>query len=159
MAKKTAQALAEYGVQADYPKRVADSESLLELSALESKYIQGKNIVIVRGGVGREYLAKVLEERGAFVNYLDGYQRECPATLPNEFTQALASHEVDIVIVTSVASMLNLYQLLSKYSSELDFKLCVTSQRIGKIAIDNKFSLQPLIANSAEVEEIANALI
>ncbi len=56
-----------------YPKSLFTSEGLLNHQLLQ--HVVGKNVLIVRGGAGREKLKNTLENRGAKVDYLDVYQR------------------------------------------------------------------------------------
>ncbi|MGJ3500318.1 Uroporphyrinogen-III synthase [Piscirickettsia salmonis] len=161
--EKTAQVLEKYGITADYPVIVANSEALLDLPALRPAEITGKSVLIVRGGCGREYLAEQLRARGSAVHYLDVYRRQCPYNLPSAFIDAVAQQCIDVVIVTSVVSMLNLYQLLSQYDLQdrlVTFKLCVTSSRIGQIVLARNLVSQGqlIVAKSAEPREIARVL-
>ena len=55
------------------PEQGADSEALLELPALQS--MQGKRVVVFRGGAGRPLLGDALRARGAQVEYADCYRR------------------------------------------------------------------------------------
>src|SRR5262249_11295374 len=55
------------------PEQGADSEALLGLPALQS--MQGRRVVIFRGGAGRPLLGDALRTRGAHVEYADCYRR------------------------------------------------------------------------------------
>ena len=55
------------------PEQGADSEALLGLPGLQS--MQGKRVVIFRGGAGRPLLGDALRTRGAQVEYADCYRR------------------------------------------------------------------------------------
>jgi len=73
----TAGVLEEFGLTVEYPEGRMSSEALLELDSL--KQVANKKALIVRGVGGRELLATDLRERGAQVDYLEIYRRECPA--------------------------------------------------------------------------------
>lgn len=157
--EKTAHALAQYGIAADYPRHCFNSENLLNLPVLSASNLQEKKIVIVRGGRGRDHLADVLKSRGGCVRYLDVYQRQAPDYLPLDFIQAVNDNSVDAVIVTSVASMVNLYDLLSHYNCQPRFQLCTTSARISQEAIAKQLSTRPLTARSADADMIVSVLM
>ena len=55
------------------PEEGADSEALLRLPELQE--MRGKRVVIFRGGAGRPLLGDALAERGARVDYAEGYRR------------------------------------------------------------------------------------
>ncbi|MBP8220683.1 MAG: uroporphyrinogen-III synthase, partial [Aeromonadaceae bacterium] len=68
----TAASWQESGVQPQVPQDER-SEGLLALPALNE--VQGKQILILRGDGGREFLAEQLRARGALVDYCECYRR------------------------------------------------------------------------------------
>ena len=73
----TAEALAELGIKETMaPDAPGDSEALAALPELQE--IVGQNVVIFRGDGGREYLGRVLAQRGARVEYAECYRRARP---------------------------------------------------------------------------------
>ena len=110
----TAAAVEATGRRVDIqPATGFDSEALLAEAALTD--VGGKTIRIVRGGAGREVLAKTLRDRGARVDYLSAYERRMPQPTPQDLADvesAWAGGRIDAVIVMSVQSLHNLRELL-----------------------------------------------
>lgn len=87
------------------------SEGLLKLPLLTN--IKGKNILIVRGNGGREYLADNLSKRGAKVSYLESYQREW-RTITNNCVEQWFTLQINCIVVTSNDILLTLYKNLKQ---------------------------------------------
>lgn len=107
----------------------AGSESLLAMPAMQS--MLNKRVLIVRGEGGRELLANTLALRGATISYLEVYKRSLPAVNEEQLTQA---ETVDCIIITSVASLDNLCQLMAKQTIK-NKTLVVISDRIRQHAL------------------------
>ncbi len=120
----------EHVIQAPAP---AGTESLLTLPELT--YVDGKQILIVRGQDGRELLADTLMERGAKIRYLEVYQRALPKPTQKSIVQALSA---ECIIISSVNSLDNLCQLLGKENIK-NTHLIVVSKRIKQYAIEQGF--------------------
>jgi len=130
----TARCMEEKGLRVDITGAApTGSESLLELPEMLS--VAGLKIMIVRGEAGRELLADTLKMRGAEIQYLEVYKRCLPSYEAEEITRAQTA---DIIIVTSVAGLENLYELISDniFKHKL---LIVVSERIKKVAINLGF--------------------
>lgn len=96
----TAAALHHQGIeQVFFPRHGATSEDLLHETPLGS--IGAARVVIVRGRGGRQHLAETLRSRGASVDFLEVYRRECPATDPQPLLAAADSGRLQVVIITS----------------------------------------------------------
>jgi uroporphyrinogen-III synthase len=130
----TARCMVEKGlrveIQAPAP---AGSESLLALTEMQK--VAGQKIMIVRGETGRELLADTLRARGANIQYLEVYRRCLPRYTIEEVTRAL---RVDTIIVTSVAGLENLCQLINDEMMKHK-ALIVVSERIKQVAMELGF--------------------
>jgi uroporphyrinogen-III synthase len=113
-------------IQAPAP---AGSESLLALTEMQD--VAGQKMMIVRGETGRELLADTLRARGANIQYLEVYKRCLPRYTQEEVTRAL---KVDTIIVTSVAGLENLCQLINDETMKHKM-LVVVSERIKQVAL------------------------
>jgi len=125
----TARCMVEKGLRVDIQAPApAGSESLLALAAMKS--VAGQAVLIVRGETGRELLADTLKARGARIEYLEVYRRCLPDYTAEEVAQALTA---DIIVITSVAGLENLCQIVG--NAEIKQKvLLVVSERIRQFA-------------------------
>ena len=153
----TARALTEVGLAPNLVPEVMNSEGLLSMPALQS--CGGKQVIIVRGNGGRELLADTLEARGAEVQQVEVYRRllpDRPAAVANLTSNW--SNLVDVVSVTSVAILDNLFTLLGEDDSLLVQTPMVTaSERVSKHAIERGCKLVHT-ASSALDEDMLKAL-
>lgn len=140
------------------PKGRFDSESLLELAELQA--VQGKHIVIFRGDGGRELLANVLAERGARVEYAECYRRMKPAADVGPLLKAWARGEIDIVTVTSVEALRNLYDMVGKLGQQWLIKtpIVVVSERLNETCHELGFKHPAIVAAQASDEAILDAV-
>lgn len=130
----TAQKLAESGYPVDVvPDHRFDTEALLETPELTE--IRGKRVMIVRGNGGRELLSKELTQRGAIVDYVEAYVRNCPEVDVTGLLQQWRD-DIDIVTVTSIDLLDNLFCLLGEEGDELlkTTPLVVVSDRMRQNA-------------------------
>lgn len=93
------------------PSTSFDSEALLEL--LPAGNVTGKNILIVRGTGGRALLAESLSARGARVTHAESYRRLPPHQPDATALARLVRGEIDIISITSVEGLQNLYALVA----------------------------------------------
>lgn len=134
--KATARALEEVGLDPTLvPESSYDSEGLLALPALQD--VKGWRVLIVRGNGGREHLRETLEARGASVEYLEVYRRRLPRRNPANLI-ANWDRLVDVVTVTSVQALENLFTLLGEAGAVhlRQTPLVVASQRIAARAAE-----------------------
>jgi len=117
-------------IQAPAP---AGSESLLALPEMQN--MAGKQILIVRGETGRELLADTLIARGATISYLEVYRRCLPTYNETGVSTALLA---DWLVVTSVAGLQNLCQIVNNEGIKLKM-LLVVSERIKQVAVELGF--------------------
>ena len=138
-----------------------NSEALLELDALSADVIHGKKIIIFRGEGGREFLATMLRERGAKVDYVEVYRRNCPEYSRDVIDEHWSSSKPDVVIVTSNNGLENLFSLLDKKQRNLllSKQLVVMGERMLDFSIDLGFTRPPILAEENSDEGILKAIV
>lgn len=108
----SANALSAFDVRTDAIPEIADSEHLLALKNLQNP--TQKNILLIKGEDGRPLIENKLLEKGANLTILKVYQRIMPE-IPREFIHSLWHNDaVDIILITSEQSLLNLFKLFDK---------------------------------------------
>jgi uroporphyrinogen-III synthase len=144
------------------PLQGYDSESLLAEPALQD--VAGKQILIVRGGDGRELLATTLAERGATVNYLSVYERR----LADSSRESLASIEaawrdgkISAVTIMSVETLTNLIALLPDGCIQqlAVLPLVTPSTRVIKELLARFPASKPVLAAGPQADDMVNAII
>lgn len=159
----TAEALRAAGLPvAIEPTDGYDSESLLRHPCLQD--VSGKHIRIVRGGDGRELLAKTLRSRGARISYLSVYDRVRPKFTADQLAEiesAWRSGMIGAITVMSVASLENLAALLPEWCrSRLDSVPLVTpASRVIKEALDRYPASTPVLARGPQAADMLQAII
>ncbi|MBI4356833.1 MAG: uroporphyrinogen-III C-methyltransferase [Gammaproteobacteria bacterium] len=149
----TAEALKACGIsEFSYPKKETHSEALLDLPELQQ--IQGKKILIFRGSEGREWLKKILRERGGIVEYVETYVRKVPTLSHQEITRMWSCHTPDAIFTTSGELLKNLYHLTptNLRKSLQKIPLVVISQRMQTIACE--WGFQNVVC-SEQIEPLA----
>ncbi len=132
--QKTAHELSKLVQQkVNYPS-VSDSEHLLALPELND--VAGKRVVILRGNGGRELIFDELTKRGAYVHYLQLYQRQYRAVESAAIAQWQRA-QIDTMIVTSAEQLEHLVSAIpnAQLSWVKQQRLLVPSERIAKQAI------------------------
>ncbi len=117
--KATANTLQAAGLEVDLlPTAGFDSEAMLAMP--EMLVVHGANILIIKGQGGREELANVLRQRGAYVDYWEVYKRVIPDVDCSELTKLIDHDKLDVIIITSSESLQNLVDMLDKkYNKKL----------------------------------------
>jgi uroporphyrinogen-III synthase len=135
-----------------------DSEGLLELPELQQ--VAGKRIVIFRGDGGRGLLGDTLRVRGAEIEYAECYRRLRPNTDATSLLRRWARGEVDIVSVTSVDGLRNLYDMLGKDGQPwlIRTPTVVVSERMAQVCRELGFTTGPRLAATAGDEAILEAI-
>lgn len=135
-----------------------DSEALLALPALQA--VAGKRVVILRGDGGRELLGETLKARGAVVEYAECYRRVRPAADVGGLLKRWARGEIDVVTLTSVEALRNLYDMLGKLGAQWLIKTpaVVASERIAAACSELGFKHPPVVAERASDEALVEAL-
>ena len=93
------------------PTTSFDSEALLDL--LPAAHVAGRNILIVRGTGGRALLGETLAARGARISHAECYRRLPPRQPDAATLTRLVRGEIDIISITSVEGLQNLYALVT----------------------------------------------
>jgi|TARA_B110000238_G_C16084984_1_gene421194 uroporphyrinogen-III synthase len=93
-----------------------NSEGLLKLFDLNQ--VENKNILIVRGDGGREYLKEILGQRGAKVNYLESYQRLW-LTFNHAIVKQWQAKRINVIVITSNALLQRIVDLIKAFIDTL----------------------------------------
>lgn len=158
--KRSAEELQRFGLVADLlPQHRFDSEGLLALPPMQQ--MDGQRCVIIRGGSGRDLLARTLRERGAQVEYVDAYRRIRPHVDASVIVAQWRAGKIDIVLVNSVESLQNLVEMLGSDGKSLLLAtpLLVVSERLVAVARRLGFEQPPLVADSATDAAVLDALL
>jgi uroporphyrinogen-III synthase len=134
-----------------------DSEALLELPELQA--VKGKRIVIFRGDGGRELLGDTLKARGAEIEYAECYRRVRPNTDMTPLLRRCARGEIDIVSVTSVDGLHNLFDMVGKAGQHwlIRTPVVVVSERMAEVCRTLGFKSEPRVAAASD-EAILEAI-
>ncbi len=140
------------------PKGQFDSEALLELPELQQ--VAGSKIVIFRGDGGRELLGDTLKARGADIEYAECYRRVRPNADVTPLLRRWARGEIDIVSVTSVDGLHNLFDMLGKAGQHwlIRTPLVTVSTRMTEVCRELGFKTEPHVAAQASDEAILEAI-
>ncbi|HED16917.1 MAG TPA: uroporphyrinogen-III synthase [Gammaproteobacteria bacterium] len=158
--RASARELQHMGVEVnDCPSRQFDSEALLALPGFAD--VAGQRILIFRGEGGREHLASVLRERGATVDYAEVYRRIRPAADTTNLMQRWARGEIQVITLTSVEALRNLYELVGKLGRQwlLHTDLIVASERIQQQAQSLGLSASITVACNASDAAMLECLV
>ncbi len=112
---RTAEALADFGLQADLQPPEYRAESLVD--ALLPKVAE-KNILLLRASRGRNVLPDSLTRAGAAVTQVVVYQSSDIAMPDDDVVKELAAGSIDWVTVTSSAIARSLHQLYGEHLSK-----------------------------------------
>lgn len=160
--KTTAAALSAIDIKVDItPDAEANSEALLAHPDIASSGCA--RVLIVRGNGGRTVLQESFAALGSQVDVLEVYRRTRPvvdaATL-SELQARWEAGEVDIVTITSVATLTNLVALLGKPAPRLlnTTTLLVASPRIREAALELSLESDIVVAAGADDESLLGAL-
>lgn len=123
-----------YGVTQIVAPNEPTSEGLLQLDELS--HVSGKNILLVAGVGGRDYLSNELKKRGANVTKLEVYQRRIPEQLQQTLEMRWHNTPPDYVVITSCEILKNLYDKTAGHSQSalVHTHLFVASNRIEQFA-------------------------
>ena len=116
------------------PSQRFDSEALLSMPELAQ--VQDKRIIIFRGDGGREVLGDELVRRGAQIEYAECYRRQKPQADSGKLLYLWARGELNVVTVTSIDTLRNLFDLVGKLGQQWLKKtpLFAPHERIAEVA-------------------------
>lgn len=155
----SARELKNYGVEnLIVPQGNFDSETLLTQPELQE--MKGRRVVIFRGEGGRELLGDTLRQRGAQVEFADCYRRVRPNTDASPLQRRWERGEVDIVSVTSVTGLRNLFNMVGKDCRGLLLQtpIVVISERMAEACRELGFQSEPRVASPASDDAILEAI-
>lgn len=156
--KKTAGVLQEYGFTPQLvPQQGFTSEDLLALPAVQS--LTNRQILIVRGQGGREFLAESLRQRGANVDYVNVYRRIRPQTDASQLKQRHQARQLDIIAITSSEGLLNLLAMLDNPDWVKTVPLLLGSARMEATARRAGFKGSLVVADNPGDEAMLAALM
>lgn len=146
----TQQALLDAGFLSDWvPMTEFRSEGLLKLPVFQK--IKDKKIIILSGEGGREYLQDVLRDRGAKVEKIAIYKRQCPRGDVSQLEKFFERNGSKIIVSTSVESLNNLLHLSIKVGSPHEIPLIVVSERMEEAAKTIGFKRVVIAENATNV--------
>ena len=134
-----------------------NTEALLALPQLQD--VDGSQILIMRGQGGRPLLAKILEERGAKVDYLELYQRVQPATTTEQLNNSDWGQAGDIVALHSGESLQNWHNVIEQLQKPewLQIPVLIPGVRVQQLAQSLGFS-SIITADNATDREMSQSL-
>ena len=136
-----------------------DSEALLALGPMHD--VRGKRIVVFRGDEGRPLLGDTLNSRGAHVDYAVCYRRVAPRRDPAPVVDAFEQGLIDVVTVTSVVIVRNLFTMLADAGREylVATPFIAISDRVARACEDLGCRHRPRVARAATDAGMLEALI
>ncbi|MAY69833.1 MAG: hypothetical protein CMK40_04860 [Porticoccaceae bacterium] len=153
--RQTAALLRPYISSVRYPESNADTEGLLELPEFQNP--KNKNVIIFRGGHGRETLRDELISRGARVEYCDLYQRVVNQQQVEKAWEQL--HNIDYLVAHSGELMRAMGPVakITRFIRDNKFSVIVPSQRVAEIAHQLGYS-SIIVSDNALPESMYEAL-
>ena len=128
--KKTAELLKQHAIPVDFfPSTIFNSEALLAMPEIQA-YGTGKRIAIIRGQNGRKHLKQNMQKRGGMVSYINVYKRILPQTSAQSLKQHYQNKQLDIILITSGSSLINLFSFLPDNPWLNKVNLLLGSERI-----------------------------
>ena len=160
--RATAQALTAAKVKVDYvPEAGFTSEALLAHPELQ--LTPGMRALIVKGQGGRELLQQSFESSGLSVQIREVYRRVRPELDPrlrDAYETEWAANGIDVVALTSVATLENLLEMLTERGQQLvrSMDAIVASSRIAEAAVSAGIQGEIIIAPGADDASLIGAL-
>ena len=156
--KQTAEALENHGVTVSIvPDVYFNSEALLEHDSLRK--VASQRLAIIKGEGGRDLLRDTLLKRGAEVDYIDAYRRICPMTNLLPLVKCQESDGIDIIALTSVEGLSNLFTLGSGQTWLSNTTLLVGSQRMANSLSNIDHTGSVIVADDPSDDQMINSLL
>ncbi|MSQ66740.1 MAG: uroporphyrinogen-III synthase [Gammaproteobacteria bacterium] len=142
------------------PRGEFNSEGLLKMPGLSAREIGGKNVLVVRGGGGRELLAQTLRGRGAVVDYCEVYTRSAPHEPLASVLKAHAVTTLDVGLITSTEALTNLADQIEqeKLDRLYDLPLLVAGTRTAEEVERLGFTVPPVVVHAPGDANLVAAL-
>ena len=156
---RSAEVLEAFDLKVDLvPEHRFNSEALLALPELQD--MTGRRVVIFRGNGGRDMLRDTLAARGAEVDYVEVYRRECPDVDPGSLLHLWEPGVLDVITITSNETLQNLFDMAGGggQAGLRRIPLVVISQRQVALARQLGFEHAPMVAANAGDAAIVAAL-
>lgn len=156
--EKTAQILAQQGLQPDFipPNFIADS-----LVEHFPEPLQGKKVLFPRVETGgREVLVKEFTMKGADVVEVAAYESRCPQRISPDALKALQQQAVDVITFASSKTVQNFCQLLANHGGANLDSVCIAS--IGPLtskACQQQFGRVDIEATEYTLEGLTQAIV
>lgn len=164
MGAATTQAAQARGLSIAYtPLAGVTSEQLLEIDLLQAKNIYKKNILILTGERGRDFLGHNLEGKGACVKNIVLYKRTCPVYTPIQLQTAFqpwvqARAKKKFICITSQNGVENLLKIVCGFSiSVKHIPVIVPSVRVQNFVKSQGFE-HVEVAASARDEDMLETI-
>ncbi|MBL4712058.1 MAG: uroporphyrinogen-III synthase [Gammaproteobacteria bacterium] len=151
---KTTQALIDRNIKVDIEAPDHNTESILQSDDFQKDAIKGKHILIFRGVGGRELLGETLIKRGAYINYVETYQRLLPSSPPLN-TATLKT--LNAITISSDNGLKNLITLMKGAKFLPHIPIIVPARRTHDYALQQGFNTI-ITAKNATDEAIIKAL-
>ncbi len=131
----TAAVLEDYGLHVHHPLR-EDSEGLLALPALADALRRPEpQVLLLRGEGGRDLLVETLSARGARVEVLELYRRQCPQYPAGQVLETLAAERLNAIMVSSGQGFAHLQACAgADWPVVRRYPLLVPSARVAELA-------------------------
>ncbi|MBL4762710.1 MAG: uroporphyrinogen-III synthase [Gammaproteobacteria bacterium] len=136
-----------------------NSEALLLTDDMQA--VDEKQIIIFRGEGGRNLLAERLQERGAWVDYADCYQRTVPHVCADDLDLLWQTPAIELVTVTSDQGLQNLFDIMDAGHQKilLAMPIAVLSNRALHLVSKLGFKQDAYVANEASDVGMLNAIL
>lgn len=136
--RTTEQALKTAGLVVNLvPTTQFNTEGLLDTPQM--RHIAAKSCLIIRGTGGREMLMNSLRMRGAKVDYMEVYSRQCPVYFDERVIPLLQNQQITAMTITCDSALTNLLAMID-------------------ISLHDKIYLIPIIVISCRLKEIAKKM-
>lgn len=136
-----------------------NSEALLAADDMQA--VDEKQIIIFRGEGGRNLLAERLQERGAWVDYADCYQRAVPHVSTYDLDLLWQAPAIELITVTSDQGLQNLFDIMDARHQKilLAMPIVVLSNRAVHLVSKLGFKQDAYVANEASDIGMLNAIL
>jgi uroporphyrinogen-III synthase len=152
----TAGALTDMGIPARKPRDGSGSEALMALPELSGW--SGRTVLIVRGMVGREWLAEELLRRGAVVDYLEAYRASTPVGGAERLARSIREFKPNMLFIHSSAGLKSILQMSGKAKALLmNVPMVAGAESIRDIALAAGWSARVQVAVSPGDSDMLSA--